>query len=142
MNSPCALYNCDETFLPLNGTIKRLTRKKAVTLKKGKYQCPNSWNIRPYSLIMWCFCFQTWTSLNDNPLLVVITLLMKRHSLQMLFRTVLFVDGHQSHFTLDLILFCIPLPTTHTLYPLVANMCFSLSKINFMVSIHDFAAVV
>ena len=32
MNSPCCLYSCDETFLPLDGT-----REKAVTLKKAKY---------------------------------------------------------------------------------------------------------
>ena len=31
-NSPRRLYNCDETFLPLDGT-----REKAVTLKKAKY---------------------------------------------------------------------------------------------------------
>ena len=32
INSPHRLYNCDETFLPLDGT-----REKAVTLKKAKY---------------------------------------------------------------------------------------------------------
>ena len=32
INSPCHLYNCDATFLPLDGT-----REKTVTLKKAKY---------------------------------------------------------------------------------------------------------
>ena len=32
VNSPRRLYNCDETFLPLDGM-----REKAVTLKKAKY---------------------------------------------------------------------------------------------------------
>ena len=32
INSPCRLYNCDETFLPPDGT-----REKAAILKKTKY---------------------------------------------------------------------------------------------------------
>jgi len=31
-NSPCCLYNCDETFLPLDAT-----RENGVTLKEAKY---------------------------------------------------------------------------------------------------------
>ena len=70
MNSPCALYNCDETFLPLSGTIKRLTQGKMPKFMEHQ-------TIFPYYVVL---ILPTWTSLNDNPLLVVITLLMKRHS--------------------------------------------------------------
>ena len=64
MNSPRRLYNCDETFLPLDGT-----REKAVTLKKAKYAY--SWNIRSHYHVVWCFCCplskQLW-----NPLVAAV----------------------------------------------------------------------
>ena len=187
MNSPRRLYNCDETFLPLDGT-----REKAVTLKKAKYAYAQAHGtsdhitmlcgasaagialppmiIYPKSFPGGAYTFNDAVYAKSESGWVDSELFLSwMHKVFLEFAVpqrpvMLFVDGHKSHLSLELIdlarknnviLFCLPPHTTHALQPLDVAVfksfkdqffksvrALSFSKKNFIVSKRDFAAVV
>ena len=190
LSAPRQLYNCDETFLPLD-----TTREKVVTLKNTKHVysqaqgtsdhitmlCgasaagiplppmiiyPKSFPGGPYTVAgpddaVYAKSESGWV---DSDLFLS---WLKKSFLKFAVPQrplILFVDGHSSHVTLDVIdlarendvvIFCLPPHTTHALQPLdvavfkslkdffsksVRALCFA--KKNFIVSKREFARVV
>ena len=132
MNSPCRIYNCDETILPLDST-----REKAVTLKKAKhgFRTLLSWMNKVFLefAVPQCSVMLFVDGNKSHLTLELINLARKK----------------------DVILFCLPPHITHALQPLdvavfksfkdqlFKSVCaLSFSKKNFIVSKPDLAAVV
>ena len=190
MNAPRRIYNCDETFLPLDGT-----REKAVTSKKAKYTYAQAHGTTDHIIML---CGASAAGIALPPMIIfpkafpggaytfkgpddavyaksesgwvdseLFLSWMKKVFLEHVVvqrPVILFVDGHSSHLTLELIdlarsngiiLFCLPPHTTHALQPLDVAVfkslkdsffktlrAFCFTKKNFVVSKRDFAAVV
>ena len=190
MNTPRRLYNCDETFLPLDGT-----REKVVTCKSAKSTYAQAIGTREH-ITMLCGASAAGTTLppmiifpkafpggkytfkgpddavyaksdsgwvDSELFLAWMNKVFLRYAVPQR-PVILFVDGHNSHMTLDVIdvarsngviLFCLPPHTTHALQPLdvavfkslkdnffKATRAVSFSKTNFIVTKREFAAMV
>ena len=190
MNNPRRLYNCDETFLPLDGT-----REKAVTSKRAKSTYAQAIGTREH-ITMLCGASAAGTALppmiifpkafpggkytfkgpddavyaksdsgwvDSELFLSWMNKVFLRYAVPQR-PVLLFVDGHTSHMTLDVIdvarsngviLFCLPPHTTHALQPLdvavfkslkdnffKATRAVSFCKTNFIVTKREFAAMV
>ena len=190
MNSPRQLFNCDETYLPLNiaceKVISRNNAKYVYAQARGTSEhitllcCASAAGIALPPMIIFSRCFPGGSYRFDGPddalyaksdsgwidselfLSWMNKAFLKHCGSQR--PVLLFVDGHASHITLDVIdvakendviLFCLPPHTTHALQPLDVSVfkslksnfsktihALSFTKKDFVVSKRDFARVV
>ena len=187
MNSPRQLFNCDETYLPLNIACEKvISRKNVYAQARGTSEhitllcCASAAGIALPPMIFFSKCFPGGSYRFDGPddalyaksdsgwidselfLSWMKKVFLKHCGSQR--PVLLFVDGHASHITLDVIdvakgndvlLFCLPPHTTHALQPLDVSVfkslkshfskaihALSFTKKDFVVSEREFARVV
>ena len=170
-NAPRQLFNCDETFLPLNipcsKVIARKNARHVYAQSRGTSEhitllcCASAAGIAHPPMIIYSKFFPGGNYRFDGPddalyarsesgwidselFLLWMKKVFLRHCGSQR-PIILFVDGHVSHITLnvidlarenDVILFCLPPHTTHALQPLDVSFFRSL-KSNFSKVVHD-----